>query len=804
MAFNRQKFLQRFAEEARENLEKISQGLLHFEQNPQDQEKLNEIFRAAHTLKGSSRMMKLTTISDTAHSLEDLFSAFREGRVLLTPSISDLIFRGIDVIRDMVEVGVVAGGNPVLDQPLCDALIAVAAGEPIATQEPVAAKKPEEKEVAVEPDAAKKPEEKEVAVEPDAAVKPEEKKVAVEPDTAVKPEEKRVAVEPVRAPSPEKPPPAPLPAPSVPAPIVAGQAPSQAIPPAVKKTVTIRISAEKLDALIRTTGEVISFQNRLKQRMLEIKQARRLSGKHQEKLNALPWPDNLQNDHRQPLLETASALNNQLSRWVSHFRDDSDLLGILFNDLQTEALGLRMLPLSTLFDTFPRLVRDVSRSVGKQVKLVMQGGDTNLDKVIIEKIGGPLMHMIRNAVDHGIESPEERQQAGKPETGNLRLTAWAEGEGIIIELADDGGGIAVEKLKNKALQKKLVSASDLESKSRSELFDLIFLPGFSTSPIITDNSGRGVGMDVVKKEILDNLKGAITIHSNPGQGSNFRIRLPLTLATIEVLLIRAGGRIFAFPKNSVREVLKVSRKEVIQVVGRQAIRVREQVLPVVGLADLIDLPSLAMARNSGQLTLLIVTSGIEFLGLIVDELLDDMEIVLKPLPYFMRNNVFASGLIISGQNEIVSVINVPSLIQITKEFKKHAIAEQESGASAQKHILVVDDSLNTREIEKEILQSYGYRVDVAQDGVDALDKAKKQPFDLIVTDVEMPRKDGFTLTEKLRETESYRYTPIIIVTSRDKEEDKQRGIQVGADAYIIKGSFDQSNLLDTVRNLSGE
>jgi CheY-like chemotaxis protein len=328
------------------------------------------------------------------------------------------------------------------------------------------------------------------------------------------------------------------------------------------------------------------------------------------------------------------------------------------------------------------------------------------------------------------------------------------------------------------------------------------MPGFSTSPIITDLSGRGVGMDVVKKSIVDELKGTVVIETREGTGTTFLLRLPLNLAVFPLFFVSAGGKTCAMPATSLVEMLLVQRGEIIEIVNKRAIRLREQIIPVESLAALIKLPSESVSETD-EVQIVIIRDGEEKLGLLVDEIIGREEMVVKPLPSHLQNLRIVSGVTIGERDSIINVLHVPELFK-----QSHEIAEPGRRVLAVKEdriqtVLVVDDSINTREIEKSILEAYGYTVVTAEDGEDGWEKTRETLFELVITDVEMPRLDGFSFTERLRADDRYRHVPIIIVTSREKDEDKRRGIQVGANAYIVKGAFDQSNLIETVRSLIG-
>ena len=573
------------------------------------------------------------------------------------------------------------------------------------------------------------------------------------------------------------------------------------------KAETIRVNAEKLDDLVKLMGEIISSQGRLKQRLSEVRGLERIAKKKSELLAGLGR--SIATASTAEALDTVAehmravrSLHQQISSLYIGLKDDVNIQELLNNELQEKALMMRMVPLSVVFDTLYRLPRDLSNTLGKEVDLVIEGGDIELDKKIVEKIADPLVHMLRNSIDHGIETPAERRKAGKPERGSIRLSASCEAGSVLIDLSDDGAGISLKKIRDRALRKQLMEEERLENMSDPELIDLIFHPGFSTSDIITELSGRGVGMDVVKRNIVEELRGSIAVETSEGKGTSFHIRLPMSLAIMRVLLIAASDTTVAVPVQYISEILSTSEDDLINVVDKKAIRLRSEIIPVMDVSELLNLPS-AGRTVKNRLLVIVVRLGNEKLGLIADALLDEKDAVIKPFPAHLKNLKLVSGVIIADNNEIINVMHVPAIVESAKRMKGRTVKEVHKEEAAPINILVVDDSLNTREIEKGILESYGYRVSVAEDGLDAIGKASEFKYDLVITDIEMPQLDGFSLTERLRNNADYKNTPIIIMTSREKEEDKRRGIKAGADAYIIKGSFDQTNLLETVRNLVG-
>ncbi len=752
MAFDRKIFIARFVEESRDNVTRLNDGLIALEKNPDNSETIHAIFRSAHTIKGSSKMLKLAAINKLAHKLEDALGSLRDKKIKHSKELADLLFRGIDAISDMIEK-TAAGQNITADNSeLCTALTEAAEGGSCAANKIMPATQP----------VSEKGNEEEIA----GPAKPKPKSAASAPRT----EELTV--------------------------------PKEA---ELKISETVRISSAKLDDLIKLMGEMVSNQFRLKQRMQDMKETERSVKSYVEFIKKVSE----QGSETVPdaLLDLASALQIQVRQLATTMKDDNTIQELLIGELQEKALLMRMVPLSIVFESLQRLVRDIARSMDKEVDLVIEGGDIELDKKMVEKIGDPLVHMIRNAVDHGIETPEDRTKTGKSARAVVKISAFYEAGNVIIELSDDGRGIPLKSVKEKALKKKMFTEEELDALDKTALVDLIFQPGFSTSAIVTDLSGRGVGMDVVKKNIAEDLKGVITVKTSEGRGTVFSILLPLTLAIMPILLVTVSGTTFAIATHYVREIIRVTRSALMSVVDRTVIKLRNEFIPVADLASLLHLSP----KNGGSPSaaereplIIIVHSGTEHLGLIVDALIDEEDMVIKSLPAHMKDIKMVSGVTISGRNDIVNVLHIPAMLEAAREdraMKMHT--EQKKDEEAEVNILVVDDSINTREIEKSILESYGYRVTLAEDGEDGLEKANAFKFDAVITDVEMPRLDGFSLTEHLRKEESYKHTPIIIVTSREKEEDKRRGIQVGADAYIVKGSFDQTTLLETVKNLVG-
>ncbi|TXT41177.1 MAG: two-component system chemotaxis family sensor kinase CheA [Comamonadaceae bacterium] len=728
MALDFKKFVVRFIEEAREHIHRLGEGLAALESGNVDKENINAIFRSAHTLKGSSRMLKLTPITETAHHLEDVMGALREGNLAFSPGLGQLLYRSVDAIAALVDKLAETndpGSLDPTDKALCAALAQAVAGP-------------------------QSPAETLDATEAPAPVVP------------------TVMASPTATTAPPVTPP-----------------PTQPVEIKLKTAETVRVRLNKLDELIKLMGEVVSSHARMRQRLRDVR------GIEHELLERG---------------ETQAAAS--LHHFALTLKDDVQAQEVLMDELHNKTLLMRMLPLAIVFDASARLVRELAHSVGKQVECVVSGSEIELDRQMIDKLSDPIIHLIRNGIDHGLETPEKRLAAGKTAQGRLTLSARQDGGWVVIEISDDGGGIALDAVRDKAVKKGIVSAEKAAAMNDQETIDLIFLPGFSTNNIITDLSGRGVGMDVVKQCVLDDLQGSVSVETRLGVGTSFALRLPLSLAVMRVLLVQVDGLPFGFTAQYVAELLRLPREAQLTVAERSAVIIRNEFVPVVPLADLLQIPAvLARPQPAPGNDMLLVVLRIrnEKIAVQVDDLLDERDMVIKPLPEHLRQLPLVSGMVTTGKNELVGVLHAPALLDKARKVRnKTMLAETSTDvASRYYNVLVVDDSLNTREIEKDVLEAHGYRVTLAEDGLDGLRKAMEGDFDAVLTDVEMPGLDGFSLTARLRQEDKYRTTPIVIITSREKEEDKQRGVQVGADAYIVKGDFDQNSLVDTLHALLG-
>jgi two-component system, chemotaxis family, sensor kinase CheA len=583
----------------------------------------------------------------------------------------------------------------------------------------------------------------------------------------------------------------------------------------------MRVEPQKLDTLMKHASELT---------VAKIRIARRLT--HIEELVTLceEWGREMFAAHRSVLADQNGsgrhAGTHRLEGLLQRDRERIERLGTLVNDLRNVAYedsarldsvvatleegirNIRLLPLATIFQLFPRMVRDLARDQGKEVQLIIEGGDTTADKRILEEMKDPLMHMIRNAIDHGLEAPDDRQRCGKPRLGTISLRARLTPSNLVIEVADNGRGLDLERIKATALMRHLRREEELAGMTAAQIQALIFTPGFSTSPLVTDVSGRGVGLDVVWANV-ERLKGNIQVESSFGQGCLLRICLPRALAATRVLIVLADRRPYAIPIEYVYTTRQISPHEIFPIEGKDTIVVDGQPVSLAHLSTLLDLPSHGAAVKESNpadpdtpRSCIILTIGDDQIGLFVDMLLDEQEVVVKPHSGILKRVRNVSGATILGTGEVCMVLNPLDLLQSVRQRPARMLQELSRPKPQEKYaILLVEDSITTRTQEKRILESAGYEVVAAVNGIDALQKLSSRTFDAVVSDVEMPHMDGLTLTERVRREPKYNELPIILVTSLATEEDKRRGVEVGANAYIAKPAFDQGLLLDTLRRL---
>ncbi|MCZ7546383.1 MAG: hybrid sensor histidine kinase/response regulator [Anaerolineae bacterium] len=477
-------------------------------------------------------------------------------------------------------------------------------------------------------------------------------------------------------------------------------------------------------------------------------------------------------------------------------------MSMVASDLQDGVRRVRMLPFETILGGFQRMVRDLSRQLEKEVNFNVIGEQVELDKRVLEAIKDPIMHLLRNAIDHGIESPDERVRAGKDPEGYVTLIVEQRGGEILITIGDDGRGIDPESLKRAALRIGKLSKQEADVLDDDEAISLIFLPGLSTKDSVTTTSGRGIGMDVVRQNI-ERLRGSVIVQNRPGLGTVFQLTVPASLTTMHCMLARVGQEVYAIPVAAIERILEVTDKDIHTVKGRQVIKLGQRPVTLVALADVLERPQRPAPPGEKRLTV-VLRAGDKLVAFLVDDLPSEQELVVKNLGKEMVRVRNVAGVTMLGTGQVVVILNPSDLVKSAQAATRQRAPQAEDTAGQARpaaRILVVDDSITTRTLEKNILEAAGYQVVTATDGQEALDLIRHTRCDLIIADVEMPRMDGFRLTETLKADLDLKHLPLILVTSLDSPADRERGILAGADAYIIKSNFDQGELLETIGQL---
>jgi two-component system chemotaxis sensor kinase CheA len=558
---------------------------------------------------------------------------------------------------------------------------------------------------------------------------------------------------------------------------------------------SLRVPTEKLDALSGLAAELVLHELKVSERLGDL---RRLEAAlRQVKAAMSDTRSGVHEDGTHPFAEPLDAfatLLRGMRQLVNRYDDDHVRLKLMTGDVRQHVMALTLVPISTVFEAFPRAVRDLARAFKTEVNLSITGGDTEIDKKIIDQIADPLIHLLRNAMDHGIEPARERVALGKAPAAKLRISAEHRGNRIVITIEDDGRGIDPATIRASAVRLGIARAEELEEWSEQEIMDLIFRPGFSTRASVTDVSGRGVGMDVVRR-VLTRLDGTVRVQSRPGHGTAIVLDLPLSLALLRVVLVRAGGELFAIPTSAVRRIVHLHDGDVVQSADGKAADVAGLRIPLVPLASLLGMRPSA----SASLVVIVAVGGLS-LGLVVRVVEEEQEIVFHELRGVMAHQPFFSGASILPNGEIVPVLDMQALLQI----ETHGMRIPVSGVPQilqSGRVLVVEDSPVAGELLRTILAGSGYEVELAGNGMEALGGLGRTLCDLVIADVDMPHLNGFDFTRRLRADVRYQNVPVIIVTSHDSVEDRQRGFDAGASAFIVKREFDQEQFLATVRRL---
>lgn len=740
--------LELFALEADAQGEVLNTGLLALERDPASAPHLESCMRAAHSLKGAARIVGLGGGVRVAHVMEDCLVAAQRGTLRLTPTHIDALLQGTDLLQ---RIGHPPGGA--LDWPehagraeidACVARLEALAGGETPAPPPVRA-------------AAPAPEPLSDVADP-----------AAPPEPGADPQERM-----------------------------------------------LRVNADRLDRLLAMAGEAMVESHWLRPFGGALQQARR------QQMRALQALDGLQAvlsgaDGSVPRLRAALAearqlledSHGQLSQRVEELDQYDHRASRLARQLYDTALSCRMRPLSDGIMGYSRMVRDLGRALGKPVHLVLSGEQTQLDRDILEQLDAPLAHLLRNAVDHGIEPAEARRAAGKPAEGRISLHARHNAGRLVIEIFDDGAGVDFDLLRGTIVRRGLAQPDTAARMSQAELLEFLLLPGFSLRETVSEVSGRGVGLDAVQ-DMVRAVRGSLRLSQQPGSGLHFQMELPLTLSVVRTLLVEVSGEAYAFPLGHVQRAVAVRRDEIEQVEQHQHFRHHGRPVGLVSAAQLLQRPE-TPAREADTVPVVIIGEHERTYGIAVDRLLGERMLVVQPLAQALGKIKDIAAGSLTDDGTPVLIFDVEDMLRSVEKLVSDGRIERVRQAAAgtadgrRRRVLVVDDSLTVRELERKLLAGRGYDVAVAVDGMDGWNVLRAEPFDLVITDVDMPRMDGIELVTRIRGEPRLAQLPVMIVSYKDREQDRERGLEAGADYYLAKGSFHDTALLDAVRDLIGE
>ncbi|HET6338295.1 MAG TPA: hybrid sensor histidine kinase/response regulator [Polyangiales bacterium] len=840
---DRDKLIQRlratFSSELREHVEAFNRELLSLERGGNDAaraESIKTLFRTAHSLKGAARAVNAGKLELVCHNLEEVLQGLRDGSRQLTPEIFETLFRAVDSFEE-------AGRE-------------INASLPAPPEAPPGMPKPRSGSPPLPP--SKQPEPPRAAATPvpktsgtsrtepppSAAASPRTAATASElappPATSISPTTPAPAASTTAsAAAPNTSAPSTLTSSSLPASVISqvpgpAAAPHLSLPPPVSlpagtgndspATATpasletfLRVPEHKLDALLACNSELLIARRRfdgrhaelaaLNERMSELRasseraaraKTQRVGPSRSRGTAAVRFQPAAIGTAIDPQREQVVALERALESYSAALAEDFRTLERAAESLDERIHQVRMLPFAQACDALHRTVRDLAARERKPTELVIRGGEIELDRSIIDGLRAPLLHLVRNAVDHGIENADERNSASKPPRATITIAAALRGDRVEVSVRDDGRGIDLDRIRERLRLNGMPSATDDQDALR-----MIFEAGFSTAPSVTDVSGRGVGLDVVRSQV-EGLRGSVGVTYESGRFTCFSMLLPLTVTTLRALLIRAGSEIFALPSTNVEKLLRAGASELAQLQGRETLLTNEAPLPLVALAEIVGAETSPPMAAQGKLPIVILGQPGERIALAVDELITEQDVVVKTLGKRIRKLRHVSGATLLPNGRVALLLHTGEILRTALgrvPARRAGGIFQATEQPSRKQILLVDDSSTTRTLEKSILEAAGFEITTAVDGAQAWQILQEQGADLVVSDVEMPNMTGFELAQNIRGSKRFRELPIILLTSLDSEQDRARGLESGADAYLVKSAFDQSNLLETIRQL---
>ncbi|WP_404938318.1 hybrid sensor histidine kinase/response regulator [Pseudomonas sp. JDS08PS003] len=757
--------LELFSLEAEAQTQVLSTGLLALERNPTQADQLEACMRAAHSLKGAARIVGVDAGVSVAHVMEDCLVSAQEGRLYLQPEHIDALLQGTDLLMRIASPGGVETVAP--DIPgyvaLMEQLLAHGPGVP--------------------------------SVPAQASAPPEPEFEAPVAPMAQLPRELE-----------------PLSPPSEPAlePAVSNGRPGKRMTEGGERV--LRVTAERLNSLLDLSSKSLVETQRLKPYLATMQRLKRIQS------NSLTALENLNlhlKEHAlsleaQEALEDARRLLAESQQLLAEKTAELDEFGWQASQraqvLYDTALACRMRPFADVLTGQVRMVRDLGRSLGKQVRLEIEGEKTQVDRDVLEKLEAPLTHLLRNAVDHGIELPEQRLLAGKSAEGVIRLRASHQAGLLVLELSDDGNGVDLERLRQSIVERQLSPAQTAAQLSEEELLTFLFLPGFSLRDKVTEVSGRGVGLDAVQ-HMVRQLRGAVVLEQTSGQGSRFHLEVPLTLSVVRSLVVEVGDEAYAFPLAHIERMCDLEPEAIVQVEGRQHFWHEGRHVGLVAASQLLQRP--ATETDAPTLKVVVIRERDAVYGIAVERFIGERTLVVLPLDDRLGKiqDISAGALLDDGR--VALIVDVEDMLRSvdkllnTGRLERIARHHQQHAQAARKRILVVDDSLTVRELQRKLLINRGYDVAVAVDGMDGWNALRSESFDLLITDIDMPRMDGIELVTLLRRDNRLQSLPVMVVSYKDREEDRRRGLDAGADYYLAKASFHDDALLDAVVELIG-
>ncbi|MFJ5295128.1 hybrid sensor histidine kinase/response regulator [Pseudomonas sp. NPDC088368] len=776
-----------FTLEAEAQTQVLSAGLLALERNPTQADQLEACMRAAHSLKGAARIVGVNAGVSVSHVMEDCLVEAQEGRLHLKPEHIDALLMGTDMLMRIATPGPNSVAQGDVDGYVALMNDLIKPGARPATAAPILAPSMDDLLLA---NAQSLVESVQSAHAP-----------LTEPTEPETPALTALAIPAQPAPAPE-----------------AEEEAQPKIGRRVERRVNeggervLRVTAERLNNLLDLSSKSLVETQRLKPYLTAMQRVKRSqSGASRALDNLEALLDANVDPDAQKALEEARRLLSEAQHLLIQQTSDLDEFGWQASQraqlLYDTALACRMRPFADVLAGQARMVRDLGRSLGKQVRLEIDGDKTQVDRDVLEKLEAPLTHLLRNAVDHGIEFPEQRLALGKPAEGLIQLKASHQAGLLVVELIDDGGGVDLERLRRSIIDRKLSPEETAMQLSEEELLSFLFLPGFSMRDKVTEVSGRGVGLDAVQ-HMVRQLRGGVELHQQAGQGSRFNIEVPLTLSVVRSLVVEVGGEAYAFPLAHIERMRDVQVDEIVQLEGRQHFWHEERHVGLVAASQLLNRP--ASQNNADALKVVVIRERDAVYGVAVERFIGERTLVVLPLdPRLGKVQDISAGALLDDGSAVL-IIDVEDMLRSVEKLLNTGRLERidrrnrQVDVQVRKRVLVVDDSLTVRELERKLLLSRGYEVAVAVDGMDGWNALRAEDFDLLITDIDMPRMDGIELVTLLRRDSRLQSLPVMVVSYKDREEDRRRGLDAGADYYLAKASFHDDALLDAVVELIGD